>query len=427
MSKHEMQKVNIPYGHEFIQLNLSKENLEGIIDLNFYKKEENVTEEMVVNRALDNPIDTVRLEDIAVGKKTAVLITNDHTRAMRSMVTLPILLERIRKYNPSIEVKILIATGLHRATTEDEMRVMFGDKIVDSEEIIVHDAFDDTKIREVGKLPSGATLAVNELILNTDMIVTEGFIESHFFAGFSGGRKSIMPGVCSYTTVVANHSYKMIDNINATSGSLDNNPVNIDMIAAVKMIEPDFSLNVVLDKEKYIEAAFAGDIVTSHRVGCDYVKDASSAPAIYGDIVITGNGGYPLDQNLYQTPKAINTASKCCKENGVIIMCAQCEDGIGGDEFEKIMRMGSPREIDEFLSKIGPNDTIPEQWCAQIYSKLLMKNKIILVSDGISESTANELNLEHAESIERALEMAFNESGEDASVVVIPDGVRIII
>lgn len=420
-------KIEIPYGRSQIICEVKKENLKAVLDLPSSSDVDNITEKEIVERALRNPIDSIPLDEIARDKKTAVLITNDHTRAMRSMVTLPILLEEIRRHNPDIDITILIATGLHRPTTEEEMRSMFGDEVVNNEKILVHDAFNESVMVEVGKLPSGATFTVNKALIETDMIVTEGFIEPHFFAGFSGGRKSIMPGSCSYKTVVANHSYKFIKDKNAKGGELNKNPINKDLEEAARMVNTAFTLNVVLDKEKYIEAAFAGDIINSHRVGCDYVMCQSKAEAVLADIVITGNSGYPLDQNIYQTPKAVNTAYACCKESSIIIMCAQCEDGIGGDEFEKIMKMGTPKVIDEFLSKIEPEDTIPEQWCAQIYSRLMMKHKIILVTDILSKETVEELNLIHANTIEQALKMAYVEKGEDASVVVIPDGVRLII
>lgn len=420
-------KIEIPYGRSYITCKIDENNLKAVLNLPFSDKDENVSEESIVKNALRNPIDSLPLDEISKNKQKAVLITNDHTRAMRSMVTIPILLEEMRRYNPNIDITILIATGLHRPTTEEEMRNMFGDEVVDNEKILVHDAFDDSAMVEVGKLPSGAIFTVNRALLETDIIITEGFIEPHFFAGFSGGRKSIMPGSCSYKTVVANHSYKFIKDENAKGGELDKNPINMDLEKAARMVNTAFTLNVVLDKDKYIEAAFAGDIINAHRKGCDYVVTHSKVDAVKGDIVITGNSGYPLDQNVYQTPKAVYTAYSCCKEDSIIIMCAQCEDGIGGDEFEKLMRMGTPKEIDEFLSKIEPEDTIPEQWCAQIYSNLMMKHKIILVTDVLSKETVEELNLIHASNIDEALEIAYAEKGRDASVVVIPDGVRVIV
>lgn len=419
-------KIDIPYGHSYINCNVANDNLKAILSMKENLINKSRTEEDIVIEFFENPIESKKLTDISKGKKNAIVITNDHTRAMRSMVTLPLILKEIRKNNPEIDIKILIATGLHRPTTEEEMRSMFGDEIVDNEEIIVHDAFDDSMIVDAGVLPSGARLRINKLVMETDLLVTEGFIEPHFFAGFSGGRKSIMPGVCSYKTVVANHSYKFINNPNAKSGELDKNPINIDLIEASRIVGVDYTLNVVLDKNKKIEAAFSGDIIKSHRVGCDYVMEQCKIEPVKGDIVITGNGGYPLDQNLYQTPKAVNTAVACSNKDAIIIMCAECSDQIGGEEFEKLMLMGTPKEIDEYLSKIDPEDTIPEQWCAQIYSKILMKHKVILVTEGIEKELVEKMNFLHSKTIDEALDIAYREKGKDASVIVIPDGVRVI-
>lgn len=419
-------KIDIPYGHSYINCNVANDNLKAILSMKENLTNKSRTEEDIVIESFENPIESKKLADISKGKKNAIVITNDHTRAMRSMVTLPLILKEIRKNNPEIDIKILIATGLHRPTTEEEMRSMFGDEIVDNEEIIVHDAFDDSMIVDAGVLPSGARLRINKLVMETGLLVTEGFIEPHFFAGFSGGRKSIMPGVCSYKTVVANHSYKFINNPNAKSGELDKNPINIDLIEASRIVGVDYTLNVVLDKNKKIEAAFSGDIIKSHRVGCDYVMEQCKIEPVKGDIVITGNGGYPLDQNLYQTPKAVNTAVACSNKDAIIIMCAECSDQIGGEEFEKLMLMGTPKEIDEYLSKIDPEDTIPEQWCAQIYSKILMKHKVILVTEGIEKELVEKMNFLHSKTIDEALDIAYREKGKDASVIVIPDGVRVI-
>lgn len=418
--------IEIPYGHSHIDCKVENDNLKAVLHMNETKDNSNLSEADIVLNSFENPIESEKLTELSKGKKTAIVITNDHTRAMRSMITLPLILEEIRKNNPDINIKILIATGLHRPTTEEEMRSMFGDEIVDNEEIIVHDAFDDSMIVDAGVLPSGARLRINKLVMETDLLVTEGFIEPHFFAGFSGGRKSIMPGVCSYKTVVANHSYKFINNPNAKSGELDKNPINIDLIEASRIVGVDYTLNVVLDKNKKIEAAFSGDIIKSHRVGCDYVMEQCKIEPVKGDIVITGNGGYPLDQNLYQTPKAVNTAVACSNKDAIIIMCAECSDQIGGEEFEKLMLMGTPKEIDEYLSKIDPEDTIPEQWCAQIYSKILMKHKVILVTEGIEKELVEKMNFLHSKTIDEALDIAYREKGKDASVIVIPDGVRVI-
>jgi nickel-dependent lactate racemase len=186
---------------------------------------------------------------------------------MPSKITLPLLLKEIRKGNPSADITILIGTGLHRVTTEEEQRAMFGDQIVNEESIVVNDAFNEESFQDIGMLPSGASCEVNRIALDADLLVTEGFIEPHFFAGFSGGRKSILPGVCSAKTINENHSYKAIAHPKATAGILEGNPIHEDMLAAARAANLDFILNVTLNQNKEISQAFAGDLQRAHAAG----------------------------------------------------------------------------------------------------------------------------------------------------------------
>ncbi len=379
-----------------------------------------------MEEALQNPIGTPRLRELAKGKKKVVLVTSDHTRAVPSKLTLPILLKEIREGNPDADITILIATGLHRPTTEEEQRRMFGDEIVDNEKITINKAFQDEDFDFVCSLPSGAELWVNKLALDCDLLITEGFIEPHFFAGFSGGRKSILPGICNAATVNENHSYKAISSPYSTTGVLEHNPIHEDMIYAARKVNVQFILNVALNGEKKVVAAFAGDLEQAHAEGVKFVRELAQCPSVTGDIVITSNGGYPLDQNLYQSPKAVATAEACCRDGGVIIMCASCFDGMGGTNFEKLIVKGTVDEIDEYLSKIPPKETIAEQWCAQIYSRILKKHKVILVTTYLDHELVRKANLIPASSPDEALEIAYGMMGRDARVVVIPDGVSVL-
>lgn len=303
---------------------------------------------------------------------------------------------------------------------------MFGDAIVDNEKIAVNDAFKPEDFVNMGTLPSGAEFKVNKLAVECDLLLCEGFIEPHFFAGFSGGRKSILPGICSQDTVNENHSFKAISSPYATTGVLEGNPLHIDMVKAARMVNTQFIMNVALDGEKKIIAAFAGDLEKAHETGVAFIRELSQCPPTTGDIVVTSNGGYPLDQNLYQSPKGVSTADACCADGGVIIMCCSCVDGMGGTHFEKLIKLGTPQEIDAYLSKIPPKETIPEQWCPQIYSRILQRHKIILVSTFLPEEEIRAANMIPAKSADEALAMAYDMVGKDARVVVIPDGVSVL-
>ena len=421
-----MKTIKIPYYTSSLDLHVEEENLEAVITAKTDTFDPGKSEAELVEEALANPIGTKRLRELAKGKKKVTLVTSDHTRAVPSKLTLPILLREIREGNPDAEITILIATGLHRATTEAEQRRMFGDAIVDHEKIVVNEAFKDEDFAYVRSLPSGAELWVNKAALDCDLLITEGFIEPHFFAGFSGGRKSILPGICNAATVNENHSYKAISSPYSTTGVLAHNPIHEDMVCAARAVNVQFILNVALNGEKKVIAAFAGDLEEAHATGVSFVRKLAQCPSITGDIVITSNGGYPLDQNLYQSPKAVATAEACCADGGVIIMCASCFDGMGGTHFEKLIVRGTVDEIDEYLSRIPPKETIPEQWCAQIYSRILKKHKIILVTTYLDHELVRKANMIPASSPDEALAMAYEMKGKDARVVVIPDGVAVL-
>ena len=187
----------------------------------------------------------------------------------------------------------------------------FGQDIVDNEEIINHVSTDESSLINVGTLPSGGELYLNKLAIETELLIAEGFIEPHFFAGFSGGRKSILPGIASAKTIMANHCSEFINSNHARTGIIKDNPIHKDMLYAAEKANLAFILNVVIDEEKNIINAFAGDSQLAHEEGCKFVMELSSVKSIQADIVISSNGGYPLDQNIYQVCKGYD----CCRSH----------------------------------------------------------------------------------------------------------------
>lgn len=418
--------IPIPYYTSTLALHVEEENLKAVLTAKMHGFHAEKSQEQLVLDALEHPVDSPRLRTLAEGKRNIVIVTSDHTRAVPSKITLPLLLKEIRSGNPDADITILIATGLHRPTTEEEQRRMFGDEIVDHEKIAINNAFDPKQFVELCVLPSGAVFQVNRLAAECDLLVTEGFVEPHFFAGFSGGRKSILPGICSERTVNENHSYKAVSHPRSNSGMLKDNPIHADMLCAAKAVNVQFIFNVALDGEKKIVAAWAGDLEKAHEAGVAFIRQWSQCPVVTGDIVITSNGGYPLDQNLYQSPKAMATAEACAGEDGVIIMCCSCCDGMGGAHFGQLIQRGTPDEIDRYLSSIPPEKTIPEQWCTQVCVRVLRKHPVILVTTFLSHDEVRKANMIPASTPDEALEIAYRLKGEQASVVVIPDGVSVL-
>ena len=382
----------------------------------------------LVREAMANPIGSPNLSELARGKKSCTVIISDHTRPVPSRDILPPMLEQLREGNPEIQITLLVATGFHRLTTADELKNKLGEEIASREKIVVHDAFDADSNVEIGTLPSGAPLVIDRAAVETELLVAEGFIEPHFFAGFSGGRKSVLPGVCDKTTVLGNHCGAFIASTCARTGILEGNPLHRDMVAAAEMAKLAFIVNAVIDEEKKTVAAFAGDFRKAHEAGVSFLRQYCEVKAEPADIVITSNGGAPLDQNIYQCVKGLTAAEATAREGAVLIICAELADGTGGEGFYRSLRdCESPRAHFEQCVATPQAETIPDQWESQILARILMKHRVIFVSRPEMESTIREMKLDFAPNIEQALAMARAEKGENARITVIPNGISVMV
>lgn len=421
-------EIRIPYSDNYKTLNVDEAKIKAILTPELDEFAANTDESEIVKNALNNPIESKRLCDIVKGSKRLLLITSDHTRPLPSKITLPILLKEIRSKNPGVEIKILIATGFHRPTTYQEMVDKFGSSIADNETIINHDCTDNNSLVYKGILPSGGELYLNSLIDWADTVISEGFIEPHFFAGFSGGRKSILPGIAGKRTIFANHCSEFIADKNARTGILEENPIHKDMLFAAGKANLAFILNVVIDSKKRIINAFAGDPLKAHEKGCEFLQNIAEKKAVKSDIVITSNGGYPLDQNIYQAVKGMTAAEVCVNPGGVIIMVAACNEGHGGESFYRwFAGSSSPKETLDKINSIPRDKTVADQWEAQILARILIKHKVIMVSDIQSQKLIEDMHMTYSTSVEEALDKARQQTNADAGIVVIPDGVGIII
>jgi nickel-dependent lactate racemase len=387
-----------------------------------------VSEADCVRQALTRPIASERLCDLARSAERVLILTSDHTRPVPSAITLPLLLEEIRLHNPGASVKILVGTGFHRLTTRAELLDKFGPDLVKNEQIIVHDSSDRSRLVHKGTLPSGGDLWLNSLVDWAELVVAEGFIEPHFFAGFSGGRKSVLPGIAAAETVLANHCSEFIASPYARTGILEGNPLHVDMLYAADVARLAFILNVALDADKKIIRAFAGHPDKAHRAGCDWVGRRAKVSRVVADIVITSNGGYPLDQNIYQAVKGMTAGEACVRPGGVIIMAAACEDGHGGEAFFRwFADARSPAEVTSKILSIARQDTLPDQWEAQILARILERCTVILVTSHCDPAMIRSMHMKHADTIDEALSMARSLTGEQSQIVVIPDGVAVIV
>lgn len=382
----------------------------------------------IVAEAIHNPIGSRPLHVLAEGKRRATVIISDHTRPVPSRDILPHMLAELRRGNPGIDITLLVATGCHRSTNESELRAKLGDAVYEQETIVVHDCTDTGALVEIGALPSGARLIVNRHAVDTDLLVAEGFIEPHFFAGYSGGRKSVLPGICGHTTVLGNHCAQFISSPYARAGILDNNPIQRDMEAAVTLANLAFIVNVIIDHHHQTVLAFAGDAIKAHRAGCDKLAEyCRVVPQKKGDIVISTNGGYPLDQNIYQAVKGLTAAEAAAKEDGIIILCAQCADGTGSEDFYRALRdCDSPETLLANILQIPMDETRPDQWEYQILARILTKHRVILVADPSMESIIRDMKMDYAPSVQQAFEGATHVF-PDGHAVVIQNGVSVVV
>lgn len=421
-----MKNIHIPYGRSGMDLSVPEKNLAGVYTAELPPAASDEAKEVI--RAMDEVIGSEKLETLAAGKRNAVIIASDHTRPVPSRYIIPEMLRRLRLGNPEIDITILIATGCHRETTRDELVNKFGIEIVENEKIVIHDSHDDPQLADLGKLPSGGSLRINRLAVETELLISEGFIEPHFFAGFSGGRKSVLPGIAAAETVMANHCAKFINSPFARTGVLENNPIHRDMLFAAEKVKLAFIVNVVINGDKKIIKAFAGDSVKAHAAGCEFLKSRCGIAVERADIVVTSNGGHPLDQNVYQSVKGMTAGEAACKENGVIIIAASASDGHGGKAFfETLSKMSSPSALLEEISSIPAEKTRPDQWQYQILARILEKFHVIMVTHDCDHAMINAMGIKTASTLDEALEAAFEITGKDSSVAVIPDGVSVIV
>ncbi|MFA6715269.1 MAG: nickel-dependent lactate racemase [Victivallales bacterium] len=423
-----MTKISVPYAHTYLEAEIPEQNFRGVFAAKHLQCDANITQNELVRSALANPVASPRLEELVKGKKNMVIITSDHTRPVPSKVIMPEILAEARKGNPDINITILVATGFHRATTREELINKLGTDIVDNERIIVHDSQDKSTLVQLAPLPSGGELWVNKLAVETDLLIAEGFIEPHFFAGFSGGRKSVLPGVAGAQTVLANHCSEFIASPHARTGGLENNPIHRDMLFAAGEASLAFIVNVIIDEKKNVVKAFAGDFRQAHEAGCAFLNELVRIEVPLSDIVITSNGGYPLDQNIYQAVKGMTAAEAAVKKGGVIIMAAACNDGHGGQSFfDNMANAHCPGQVLARALKVPRNETIPDQWEFQILARVLKHCEVIMVSDMCPPEMIKAMHMKHAFTLDEAIAEALKLKGGNAGIAVIPDGVSVIV
>ena len=420
-------KISVPYGRTRLSADIPTDRVSAVLTSSLEQYIPPMGETELVEAALKAPVGSRTLAELSAGKDNIVLIASDHTRPVPSKVLVPPMLAEIRRGNPDAKITILIATGCHRETTKAELIEKFGPEIVEKEHIAIHDCADESAMVTIGTLPSGGALRINRIAAEADLLVSEGFIEPHFFAGFSGGRKSVLPGIAARETVYWNHNAEFIGSLCARTGILEGNPIHRDMVYAARKANLAFICNVVINAKHEVVGAFAGDCEQAHLAGTEFLKQLCLAQQVPSDIVITTNNGYPLDQNIYQSVKGMTAAEATCREGGVIIMAAACNDGHGGKAFLETMTQNlSPAQILAKIQSTAKQDTVPDQWESQILARILSRFSVVLVSEA-DPDMVRAMKMHPATDLEEALAIAESLLGHQGSIAVIPEGISTII
>ncbi len=371
-----------------------------------------------IREAIRNPIDSPPLRQIVRPGQTVAFIVNDPTRIARSYVFMPILLDELNAAGiPDASMRIVFSLGTHRAMTEAEMAEEVGAAVAARVPMYNTDCYDETQFRFFGTTSRGTKVGFNRLVTEADHIICTGSIVHHFFAGFGGGRKAMLPGVAAYETIRHNHS--MMFDPNAVIGRLDGNPVYLDQIEGVEMCRPSFLLNVVLDDEKRFLKVFAGDYISAHRQACAFVDQVYGAQVKQeADLVIVSCGGYPKDINVYQMQKTMDNAWCAVRDGGVVIMLGECREGSGSAHYEATMReCRTPERVEASLRakfEIGAHK-------AYAVTRLMKKAEFILVSR-MDPDFSRLLLFTPAGTIEEALAMAFKKLGPAPTITLMPTG-----
>jgi len=410
-------EIKLPYGKGYLTAELPDENVLRVIHARDRKGLGNPDEE--IERSLNEPIDKDPLRDLVKAGDKVAIITTDNTRACPDDVLLSHILRELKAGGVwKDDIAIIIGTGLHRKLSPEEIEEVVGKEVVRSYRVVCHDP--DGDCIYIGETSRGIPIEVNRRVYEADFVISTGFIEPHFFAGFSGGRKLIMPGVSSRRAIYEHHSFEMIDHPKVRTGILEGNPFHEDMVEHAEAAGLDFIVNVVLNRFKEIIGVFSGDFRRAHEEGvkCDreLVEIEVEEEA---DIAIASNSGYPLDRDFYQAVKGMDTASAVTKEGGTVIVVSECIDGVGPKSFYEIHR--GAKSPDEVYERIKKNQPIESQWQNQVLARLQKKNEIIAVTS-LDDSTVKDFLVTPAKSVEEALNMAFEKHGRDAKIIVVTEG-----
>jgi nickel-dependent lactate racemase len=418
-----MMRVHLDYGVDGLDVDLPDERVTVIEPL---ARPAMSDPHAALVGALRAPLGRPPLRDIVRPGQTVAISVCDVTRAQPRRETLEAIFAELPDLSPDA-VTILIATGTHRTNTQAEIEKMLGPAIVRRYRVINHDSRDASSLVSAGTTTTGVPVFLNRAFMDADVRITTGFVEPHFFAGFSGGPKMVAPGLAGLDTVLVLHDATRIAHPNATWGITEGNPIHDDVREIAGMVGVHFSVDVTLNREQRITAVFAGDLFAEHRAACDAAKRTVMQPVDAPfDVVLTTNSGFPLDQNLYQAVKGMSAAAKVVKPGGTIVCAAECCDGLPshGSYGQVLASQPSPAKLLAMIT--APGYSVPDQWQVQIQAQLQIKAHVLVKTAGLTPDAVRAAHFEPIDDVAAAVAASLRAAGPGATLCVLPQGPQTI-
>jgi len=413
--------VMFPYGQDERKVSFPRRNLREVIRPPEFTHIDD--ERAAVTASLRTPICSIPLRELARGAHSVAIIISDKTRPVPHRILLPSILDELRAGGiHDGDITIVVALGMHDPMSDEELAEMLGEDVVSSIRVVNHDCMDKSRLTNVGTTSRGTPLAINYAVAAGDLVISTGYIEPHEFAGFTGGRKSVLPGVAGIEALKHNHRVEMLDDPRAMLGILEGNPIHEDMIEAALMVGVDFIVNVVLDNEAHISGIFSGDIVKAHEEGVAYYKEHAGVSRSERADIVVASVGNPLNRDLYQSLKAVFATAPFVANGGTIILYTSSSDGMGPALFRKWMT--GTDDPSTFLERIVREGFDPRIDHCYLLQRVMRTARLCIVSEQDELSSIPFITLYR--DIEEALADALDRHGSDASIIAVPYATRII-
>lgn len=421
----KLEAIKMKYGREEVGIHPQTGNFMGLLQSS--KREDKDSEEQVILKALEKPVGSRRLCEIVKPGARICIIISDITRAwQKPEVYLPYIVDELNKSGiEDKDITFLCATGSHRPQTKEEHRLLLGEKLAGRFTVTDHDCRDRKAMVKLGITSFGTPVIVNRAAVESDHIILTGAIVFHDLAGWGGGKKSIMPGIAAYESIMSNHSLSLMpgsgEGLNplVRCGNADNNPVHMDMLEAAAFVKPSFLFNVIIDEEGNIAKAVAGDYIKAHEAGRRLVDEIDSAYIEEkADAVVVSAGGYPKDIDLYQASKALINAKEAVRPGGYIVLLAECAEGFGSDEVQLMLEgFGDGRSREKALRE----SFSVAKYTGYLITKIAENFNVILVSS-IEPGKLRDSGIKTAASIEAAMETVRAAEGKELKTYFMPAG-----